>query len=488
MKFKDYIDPTYSAEVIEEAVNDTDKGLGKKPMHLVVLGYGDEEGTFSSVVSEVAKKRKLKYDLIKVEEAYIADTDLEVGEVTFHNYDGEDKKITIHKDKCIVFVRAGAIQSLVSQALVATLGTYGFFLINDLESMILCDNKLSSTITLNRYDIQTPKTAMINNVKSIENAHEKIGGKFPVIIKTLTGTQGVGVSKVNDMASLTSVAQSMWKYDAQILIQEFLPIKSDVRSLVVNGHIIGAAERMKTDDNDKEFRNNVHMGAKTKPYDLSDEEKELIRRAARSSGAMYCGVDHCKVGKELYVLEMNGSPGIRSQFMGYDPADGKKLGKKTDHEIFEMILDYYAAEIHRRPLFRTEAGYIERIMIQGYDYPVRAKFDTGNGTNATMLHVDKLKIEGDVAHWEKRGQKFKNNIIDVSLAKHLNTIDKRPVVELTVTFNNKQYTVPFGLTERDSASEMLVNRDLLGIFKVAINPKRKFVLSDWVPKNDRTDV
>ena len=93
MKFKDYIDPTYSAEVIEEAVNDTDKGLGKKPMHLVVLGYGDEEGTFSSVVSEVAKKRKLKYDLIKVEEAYIADTDLEVGEVTFHNYDGEDKKI-----------------------------------------------------------------------------------------------------------------------------------------------------------------------------------------------------------------------------------------------------------------------------------------------------------------------------------------------------------------------------------------------------------
>ena len=46
---------------------------------------------------------------------------------------------------------------------------------------------------------------MISNVKSIETAHKKIGGKFPVIIKTLTGTQGVGVSKVNDMASLVSV-------------------------------------------------------------------------------------------------------------------------------------------------------------------------------------------------------------------------------------------------------------------------------------------
>lgn len=485
MKFKDYIDPTWSNYQIDEKMDASDRGENPDTLHLVVLGLGDEEGTFSNVVNDVAKKKKLKYTLIDVTQAYIADSDLEVGEVTFHNFDGEDKKITIHKDKCIVFVRAGAIQSLVSQALVATLGTYGFFLVNDLESMVLCDNKLSSTITLNRYDINTPKTAMINNVKSIENAHKKIGGKFPVIIKTLTGTQGVGVSKVNDMASLVSVAQSLWKYDAQILIQEFLDIKSDVRTLVVNGHIIGAAERIKQDE--KEFRNNVHLGAKTTPYNLSDEEKELVRRAARASGTMYCGVDHCKVNGQLYVLEINGSPGIRSSFMGYDPADGKKLGKKTDVEIFEMILDYYSFNLHRRPLFRTEAGYVERVMIQGLDSPIRAKFDTGNGTHATMLHVDKLEIDGDTAIWEKNGQKFKNEIIDVSLARHLNTTDKRPVVELTITFNNKQYTVPFGLTIRDSASEMLVNRELLGIFKVAINPKRKFILSDWVPRNDRTD-
>ena len=481
MKFKDYIDPP----PIVEQTDTSDTGKINKRLHLVVLGLGDEEGTFADVIGEVSEKKGLKYTLINVEEAYIADQDLDVGEVTFHNFDGEDKKITINRDKCIVFVRAGAIQTLVSQALVSTLGTYGFFLINDLESMLLCDNKLSSTITLNRYNISTPKTAMINNVKSIETAHKKIGGKFPVIIKTLTGTQGVGVSKVNDMASMVSVCQSLWKYDAQILIQEFLDIKSDIRTLVVNGHIIGAAERHKTDE--KEFRNNVHLGAKTTPYNLSEEEKEFVRRAARASGAMYCGVDHCKIGKELYVLEINGSPGIRSSFMGYDPADGKKVGKKSDKEVFEIMLDYYSAEIHRRPLFRTESGYIERVMIEGLKTPIRAKFDTGNGTNATMLHVDELEINGDVATWSKEGQKFKNDIVDISLAKHLNTTDKRPVVELTITFNNKQYTVPFGLTTRDSASEMLVNRKLLSIFKVSVNPNRKFILSDWVPKNDRSD-
>ena len=482
MKFKDYIDPTPQIEeLVERDLGDKTPGI-----HLVVLGLGDEEGTFADVIDQVSKKKGIKYTLVNVEEAYIADSDLEIGEITFHNFDGEDKKITIHKDKSIIFVRAGAIQTLVSQALVSTLGTYGFFLINDLESMILCDNKLSSTITLDRYDISTPKTAMINNVKSIENAHLKIGGKFPVIIKTLTGTQGVGVSKVNDMASLVSVAQSLWKFDAQLLIQQFLDIKSDIRTLVINGNIIGSAERIKQDD--KEFRNNVHLGAKTVPYNLSNEEKELIRRAARSSGTMYCGVDHCKVGKDLYILEINGSPGIRSSFMGYDPVDGKSVGKKTDLEIFELILDYYSYEIHRRPLYRTEAGYVERIMIEGLDSPVRAKLDTGNGTTATMLHVDKLELDGDTAHWTKNGQKFKNEIVDISLAKHLETIDKRPVVELSITFNNKQYTVPFGLTTRDSASEMLVNRDLLSTFRVSVNPNRKFILSDWVPRNDRTDV
>ena len=132
MKFKDYIDPTWSNYQIDEKMDASDRGENPDTLHLVVLGLGDEEGTFSNVVNDVAKKKKLKYTLIDVTQAYLADSDLEVGEVTFHNFDGEDKKITIHKDKCIVFVRAGAIQSLVSQALVATLGTYGFFLVNDL--------------------------------------------------------------------------------------------------------------------------------------------------------------------------------------------------------------------------------------------------------------------------------------------------------------------------------------------------------------------
>ena len=456
-------------------------------LHCIVLGLGEEEGTFADIVGSLSKKRKMKFTLINVEEAYIANADVDLGSVLFHNYDGEDGEIEISRENSIVFVRAGAIQSLTSQALVSTLGTYGFFMVNDLESMMLCDNKMSNVIALDRNNIPTPKSSVITNVKSIESAHKKIGNKFPVVIKTLTGTQGIGVAIAESKQSLVSVCQALWKYDAQLLIQEYLPIKSDIRTLVVNGKILGSAERIKQDN--KEFRNNVHLGAKTIPYKLSDEEKELVKQSARATGALYCGVDHCKVANNFYVLEINGSPGIRSHFNGYDLEDEKSLGKISDAQILENIIDYFTHELHRKPLYRTESGYIERLTIEGLEHPIRAKFDTGNGTNASMLHVDKLKIDGDTAIWEKNGSKFTSDIVDVSIARRLPTVqEKRPVIEMTVNFNNKAYpNTRIGLTTTDSASEMLVNRELMTTFKIAVNPNRRFILSDHVGKEDDTD-
>jgi ribosomal protein S6--L-glutamate ligase len=418
-----------------------------------------------------------------VTEAYITSSDVEIGQVKLRNIDGEDNDITINMHNSIIFVRAGAIQSLTAQALVSSLQTIGFFLVNDLESMLLCDNKMASSLALERNNVPIPRTAIINNVKSIEDAHKRVGGKFPVIIKTLRGTQGVGVSKVNDMASLTSVCQSLWKFEADLLIQEFFDIKSDIRTLVVNGHIIGAAERIKRDS--KEFRNNVHLGADTEPYVLTDKEAQIIVEAARTSGAVYCGVDHCKIGKDVYVLEVNGSPGIRSHFMGYDE-EGEPTKKIKDEIVLGKVIDKLSLEENRRPLMRKEVGVIESIRLDGMeDNLIRAKFDTGNSTAATMLHVDKLEIDGDTAKWEKNGIKFESDIIDVSKAyRGKKLFDTRPVIEHGITFNNRKYVIEMGLTLKDTASEMLVNRKTMTKLRVSVHPNRKFIVSDYAGKDD----
>ena len=44
---------------------------------------------------------------------------------------------------------------------------------------------MSTYITFNQYNIQTPRTSIINNEESVRDAHKRIGGKFPVIIKLL---------------------------------------------------------------------------------------------------------------------------------------------------------------------------------------------------------------------------------------------------------------------------------------------------------------
>ena len=470
-------------ERFTEFLNEKTEELKPSELEIVVLGLSDEEGTFADLIQKVAKKRGMKHTLVDITEAYITSSDIEIGEVKLRNIDGEDNDITVNMHNSIIFVRAGAIQSLTAQALVSSMQTIGFFLVNDLEAMLLCDNKMASSLALERNNVPIPRTAIVNNVKSIEDAHKRVGGKFPVIIKTLRGTQGVGVSKVNDMASLTSVCQSLWKFEADLLIQEFFDIKSDIRTLVVNGEIIGSAERIKQDN--KEFRNNVHLGADTVPYVLTDEEKHIIVEAARTSGAVYCGVDHCKIGKNLYVLEVNGSPGIRSHFMGYDE-ESEPTKKIKDEIVLGKVIDKLLMEENRRPMMRKEVGFIESIKLDGMENNlIRAKFDTGNSASATMLHVDELEVDGDVAKWKKNGLKFESDIVDISTPKRgKKDFDTRPVIEHGITFNNRKYVIELGLTEKDTASEMLVNRKTMTKLRVSVHPNRKFIVSDYAGKDD----
>ena len=51
-------------------------------------------------------------------------------------------------------------------------------------------------------------------------------------------------------------------------------------------------------------------------------------------------------------------------------------------------------------------------------------------------------------------------------------------------FNNKRYIIELGLTEKDTASEMLVNRKTMTKLRVSIHPNRKFIVSDYAGRDD----
>ena len=443
----------------------------------------DSKSIVSNKILKECKKRNIPCHIINTTEAWVSKNDLEKGTLLVSNIDGEDTEVDFELSKTICFVRAGVLEDETGLALLSTFENAGAFMINTRNGMLTCDNKMSAYISFERDNIPTPRTALISNEKGLLHAHEKLGGNYPVIMKTLTGTQGIGVSIVESEKSMISVAQSLWKFGAALLLQEFLKFDFDVRTLVIDGRILASTKRISAK---KDFRSNRHREATTEPYKLSDDERTVVLQAARSVGAYMVGVDHAIVNKQLYVLECNGSPGIGSEFALYNTAkrEDTYIGKTTPENVVKELFDYLSQDVHRKYSFTREAGFHERIVIDGYG-PVRAKFDTGNGTTASMFHVDKIDVSGKIVKWEKDGKKFTSKLEGESQATRMGDIDERPIVFVDITFNNKLYTdVPIGLTIKDSRSTFLINRDLLTRFKVNVNPNRKFILSKWIERSD----
>ena len=446
----------------------------------------DSKAVVSNMILKECKKRNIPCHIINTSEAWVSKNDLEKGTLLISNIDGEDTEIEFDLSKTMCFTRAGVLEDETGLALLSTFENAGAFMINTRNGMLTCDNKMSAYISFERDNIPTPRTALISNEKGLIHAHEKLGGKYPVIMKTLTGTQGIGVSVVESEKSMVSVAQSLWKFGAALLLQEFLKFDFDIRTIVVDGRILASTKRISAK---KDFRSNRHREATTEPYKLSDEERIVVLQAARSVGAYMVGVDHAIVNNQLYVLECNGSPGVGSDFALYNTAkrEDTYIGKTTTDNVIKELFDYLTQDVHRKYSFTREAGFHERVNIDGYG-PVRAKLDTGNGTIASMFHVDKIDVSGKTVKWEKDGKKFTSKLQGESQATRMGDIDERPIVFVDLTFNNKFYTdVPIGLTTKDSRSTFLVNRDLLTRFKVNVNPNRKFVLSSWIERSDGDD-
>jgi len=460
----------------------------RSKIHVAVLTKvnANSKSVVSNMILEECEKRKIPCHIINTQEAWVSKNDLEKGTLLVSNLDGKDTEVEFELANTICFVRAGVLEDETGLALLSTFENAGAFMINTRDGMLTCDNKMSAYISFERDNIPTPRTALISTEKGLLHAHERLGGKYPVIMKTLTGTQGIGVSIVESEKSMVSVAQSLWKFGAALLLQEFMKFDFDIRTIVVNGKILASTKRTSAK---KDFRSNRHREATTQPYKLSNDERKLVLDAARSVGAYMVGVDHAIVNGEYYVLECNGSAGLGSEFGLYNTFrdDESYVGEAKPKTIMKELFDYISQDVHRKHSFNKESGFHERVVIDGYG-PIRAKFDTGNGTHASMFVVDKIDVSGKTVKWEKDGKKFTSKLQGTSHPTHNEKIDERPIVLVNITFNNKFYTdVPIGLSTKDSKSTFLVNRDLITRFKVNVNPNRKFVLSKWIERSDGND-
>lgn len=462
---------------IIELVEKEDKNKTKTNIHVIALTTGEGTGDGKDTVSKIEKscnKFGIEFDIIRVGEAYVVDDDLNDNKITIYNYDGKENDLDIEASDTCCFVRGGALVDITGIGIARTLQEAGVFLINDMESMELCQNKFTTSIALQKNGILHPKTALITNEDAIETVHKKIGGKFPVVIKTITGAEGIGVMIVDSMSSFRSVLQGLWKYDAELIIQEYMEVDYDVRTLVLDGKIHASVKRLKSNSSD--FRTNKSLGNKTEPYILSDEEKKLILKAASISGCYYCGVDHVTVNNENYILEVNGSPGSAAEpFMSYYRDDKKISGQ----EVIDNVVDYIS-DTDNWEKDKIVVGVVENATVEGIKF--KAKMDTGNGSY-TAIHATDIKKISDtrVSFKLDDGKKFIKQIegtkrIRVSGAEHK---EERFVVELELSFGTgTKSTTLFSLDDReDMIYPVLVGKKELLKRRYIVDVGKKFTIS-----------
>jgi ribosomal protein S6--L-glutamate ligase len=472
----------------KEFITETDVGRKGKPITIAIVTVADssdpKENTTADLITKACKKKGIKCVIVNTKSSIITSKDEEKGTLTVSNYDGDGGEYTFVGRDTVCITRGGALEDEAGLSLISSFQNSQAFMLNTRAAMLTCDNKLTTALLFEKFGLPTPKTAFISNESNIKSGLDMIGGKFPIILKTLTGTQGVGVIKIDTYEALVATVQAMWKLEAELLIQEYMPSKFDVRTFIVDNKIFASTKRVHSS---YDFRSNTHRGAEAEPYILNDEEKELVLKAARLSRAYMVGVDHIIHNNKPYLLEINGSPGSGADYEGYQHkdyySDSEPAGRIDGEKMMSNVVDWVENRVHWDRQSLVETGWLETMDLDEVG-KVRVKFDTGNGSKACALHADKILEDGKIVKWKYNGKTYSKPRHGTSKVFRANAdgeepSETRPTILMNMTFNGFTYNdVEVGLDARPrSGSDLLVNRDLMRLMNISVNPNRTFVLS-----------
>ena len=391
-----------------------------------------------------------------------------------HNRDDE-KGFEINPDNTIIVVRGGVNARDQWKNLVSSLERSGYTCVNSRECMEICSDKYRTSLRLAEVGLTTPTTVLIPDEKGVVGAFEKLKTKYPVILKTIQGTKGVGVLFIESEKSLQSMTQLLFKIDEEIslILQNYIETDGDVRVMVLNNKVIGSMKREKVKG---DFRSNVHLGAEVREFKLTDKEKQDCIRAAKAVNGTWVGVDFITAKDREkdapYILEVNSSPGTE----GFDKANEGNVVKDFLENFYDRS-NWWTVP--------TVAGAHETFEHDKIGKLV-GKMDTGNSSKSSVIHADNYEIVGKKVNWEINGIKLSHKVEEMKKIKLGGFRDReevRPSILMDFLFNGTFYkNMRFTLDDRGNKTPILINRDFMKNANLMIDPSRKFILTERVDK------
>ena len=433
---------------------------------LIITDEPDNAKEFHTAdrLQEECKKLNYPYYLFKLTGGYTTHED---GVRRFHNKD--DKKGFEVGAMTVAIVRGSITRKDSWMDFVSILERANATLVNPRTTINICADKYRTALRLADYGLTQPKTKLINDP---EKSNEQVADadiKFPLIMKTLRGSKGVGVLFIDSEKGLDSIVQLVNKQDedADLLVQEYIKTDYDVRAHVLGGKVLASMKRPVIEG---DFRSNVSQGSEPENIKLTELEIEETLKAAKAVGGYWTAVDFIpsknREKQPPYFLEVNSSPGTE----GIEKATGMNIAK-------EVITHF--ADGENRYTVPTECGFKEILTIKPFG-DIVSKFDTGN-SGMPVIHADKFKINGNKITWTLLNKTITSDIVrkeEISVGGLRDYEETRYVVKLDVSFAGGFYKdVEFTIDDREDRTPILLDRAFMKRLNVMVNPQRKYVIT-----------
>ena len=231
-----------------------------------------------------------------------------------------------------VLPRTGSGTTYFIKAIIRHLERLGVTLINGSDAIDNVKDKLYSQQILGGSNLPVPKTMLVKHPIDISLVEKNL--KYPMIIKTLSGSYGSGVFMVDDKKQFRQMMKmaELAKPSYNIIIQECIEdsLGRDLRVLVVNGKVVGCMMRQSVDG---DFRANITRGGEAIPYQIDEDIEWISGESARLLDLDIAGVDLLFNGDSYTICEVNSAPGFEG------------MEKYTKQNIAEKMVDYIIKKV-----------------------------------------------------------------------------------------------------------------------------------------------
>ncbi len=227
-----------------------------------------------------------------------------------------------------IIPRMGAGTTYFALALIRHLEKLGVYSFNSANSIDTVKDKLYQMQILAESGMPIPKTMLAKFPLDLQIVGKHIG--FPVVIKTLSGSQGSGVFLCETLHALEELMHMVENSNPNVnlIFQEFVKTShgKDLRVVTVGGRVVGAMVRTASDGN---FKANYSRGGTVQKFEITPEIEWLVLEIARKLDLDIAGIDLLFDGDRFKICEVNSSPG----FEGLEQACEKNIAR----EIIQFV-------------------------------------------------------------------------------------------------------------------------------------------------------